>query len=195
MKQIAVKISDQAHDRLQRLAHQGKVNYATIVESAIMQYPSSTSETSETSKTDWQGLIDAALVPVLERLAALESVGLVKPLSPEQGIVVTVESAHQGGDLGASEGQAVVEVGLAGKAAEIASQAGMDSMERERASSSILPKERTVKEFVADLVAAGERSPTAIAKALTAAGYRTGTGSEFQRSNPQIKAALDQVRG
>jgi hypothetical protein len=56
------------------------------------------------------------------------------------------------------------------------------------------PARLTVKEFIANLVQLGERSPTQIARALNDSGYRTGTGSEFKRSNPQIASALRGVK-
>lgn len=180
MKQIAVKISDQSHDRLQRLAHQGKTNYATIVEAAIMAYQPLTSETIYTNH-DLKSLIEAALGPVLARVAALESMGLVKPLNPENSVMVSVEASHQSGDLGASESQGIVEAVADRIAAEIAPVADKGKP--------------TIKAFIAHLVASSERSPTKIANALNQAGYRTQTKTEFQRSNPQIKAALDAVKG
>jgi len=221
MRQIATKISDAAHDRLQRLAHQNKTNFATIIEQAIMAYQPLTSETIDTSN-DLQSLIEAALEPVLARVAALESLGLVKPLSPEHGVVVSVEASHQGGDLSADDHAGVVEVVADRIASEIAPGAAVDAIERaaslatppadypdvseskpvaESPSSPILPdstpnqRKPTIKEFIANLVSSGERSPTKIARALNEAGYRTLTGKEFTKGNQQITDALNKVKG
>jgi predicted transcriptional regulator len=131
MKQIAVKISDDAYERLQRFAHQGKTTYAVIVENAIAAYQPSEFDSEPTSEI--QALIEAALAPVLERLATLESMGLVKPLNPEQGVVVTVDSAHQEAHQGGATGQEVVEAVADKIAPEIAPGAAVDQIEREAA--------------------------------------------------------------
>lgn len=136
MKQIAVKISDAAHERLQRLAHQGRTTYAVIVENALTAYQPSEFDSEPTSEI--QALIEAALAPVLERLATLESLGLVKPLNPEHGVVVTVESAHQEAHQGAAKGQEVIEAVADKIATELAPGAAVDAIERE-ASLSIPP--------------------------------------------------------
>lgn len=179
MKQIAVKISDQAHDRLQRLAHKQHTNYAMIIEAALSAYEPSASCSSEASN-EIQMLIDTALQPVLERLAILESPGLVSPYNAPESAVVAEEGLAEGG----------AEIGSCAVTGPLVEEQGGILPDRPPN-----PRKFTVKEFIAGLVASGERSPTAIARALSDAGYRTGTGSEFKRSNPQIKAALDAVRG
>jgi hypothetical protein len=75
MPQIAVKISDASFSRLKRLAHQGGVSYASVIESALTAYPgtSATSETASLIPGDAQTLIEQALAPVLSRLATLET--------------------------------------------------------------------------------------------------------------------------
>lgn len=222
MKQIAVKISDASHARLQHLAHQGKTNYATIVENALALYQPSelTSESTSEIHSGVSALIEAAMQPILDRLEALESMELVKPLNPEQGIVVRVESAHQEAHQGGDDEQTVVEA-VADKIASDAPGAAVDAIEREaslatptadypdvseskpvaeESFSSILPDESssqgkpTVKEFIAELIANGERSQQTISDALYKAGYRTKNGTKIERSSPQIKKPLDAAK-
>ena len=88
MKQIAIKISDAAHERLQRLAHQGKTTYAVIIENALKAHHFSETSASTSEIHDVQALINAAIAPVLERLEAIESVRQIDDLggSKAQGI-------------------------------------------------------------------------------------------------------------
>lgn len=67
MPQIATTLAPQPYERLRRLAHLGQVNYATIIERALLAYAPAESPPAP----DVQ-VIQAALGPVLERLAALE---------------------------------------------------------------------------------------------------------------------------
>ena len=180
MPQIAVKISEPIFAKLKRLAHQGQTNYATIVESALSAYEPGASEPASDDSSEIRLLIESALQPVLARLEMLESLGFVKHSHPSS---ITVEIKPQEADLSASETQPISEPGSAEITPEIAPQAA-------KSAGANNPSKPTVKAFIADRVAAGERSPAKIAKALNAAGYRTGTGSEFQRSNPQISGAL-----
>lgn len=59
-------------------------------------------------------------------------------------------------------------------------------MEKESTPSSILPN-KSVKGLIDELVAGGERSPTRIAHALNGAGFRTQTGTRFERSTGLIR--------
>ena len=199
MRQIATKISDAAHDRLQRLAHQNKTNFATIIEQAIMAYQPLTSETIDTSN-DLQSLIEAALEPVLARVAALESLGLVKPLSPEHGVVVSVEASHQGGDLSADDHAGVVEVVADRIASEIAPGAAVDAIERAAAlatSTTNYPAGKALPPMdiaVLELAKQG-MGQTAIAAELTARGYRADSGKPIKKGHGTITRLVKQVRG
>jgi hypothetical protein len=192
--QIAVKISDGIYAKLKRLAHQGQTNYATIIEAALSVYEPGASEASESSE-EIKTLIDAALQPVLERLATLEKMGIVKH---QHLSGVTVHVTPQNAPELALDAQPLPEGADNQGTPGIAVSAAVDVIEREavEAFSSILPEKeprqgkKSVKEFIASLVQGGERSPSAIARALNQAGYRTQAGSEFKRSNPQIAAAL-----
>ena len=201
MKQIAVKISNEAHDRLQRLAHQAKTNYATIIEAALSVYEPGASENASHSASEIHLLIESAMEPVLERLEMLESLGLVKHPHPSS---ITVEIAQNAPEI-AVAASGIPEVGSAEKGAEIGLESAIEAlpgaMENEAGDSlSILSEKephhgkKPVKAFIADLVQSGIRSPAKIARALNEAGYRTQAGSEFQRSNPQIASALRGVK-
>jgi hypothetical protein len=192
--QIAVKVSDGVYAKLKRLAHQGQTNYATIVEAALSAYEPVASEASESSE-EIKTLIDAALQPVLERLATLEKMGIVKH-QHLSGVTAQI-SLHNAPEI-AVAASGIPEAGSAEEGAEIGLESAVEALpgrvEKEASTSpSILPNskaKRSVKDFIGGLVAAGERSPTKLAQALNDSGYRTGTGSEFKRSNPQIAAAL-----
>jgi hypothetical protein len=196
--QIAVKISDGVYAKLKRLAHQGQTNYATIVEAALSAYEPVASEASDSSE-EIKTLIDAALQPVLERLATLEKMGIVKH-QHLSGVTAQI-SLHNAPEI-AVAASGIPEARSAEKGAEIGLESAVEALpgrvEKEASTSpSILPDsgpaKRSVKDFIGGLVAAGERSPTQIARALNEAGYRTGAGSEFQRGNPQIASALKGV--
>ena len=200
MPQIAVKISEPIFAKLKRLAHQGQTNYATIVEAALSAYEPGASEHASHSASEIHLLIESALQPVLARLEMLESLGLVKHPHPTR---ITVEIAQDAPES-ALDAQAISEHWFDQETPEITSQGvqtGDSEAETESDTSphpvpaSPAPARLTVKEFIAHLVQLGERSPAKIAKALNQAGYRTQKGTEFERSNPQIKAALDAVRG
>jgi hypothetical protein len=199
MPQIAVKISEPIFAKLKRLAHQGQTNYASIVEAALSAYEPGASEHASHGATeihsDIQALIQSALAPVLERLAMLESLGLVKHPHPTS---ITVEIAQDAPES-ALDAQAIPEHGFDQESPQITSQSvqtGDSEAETESDTSPHpvpafpAPARLTVKEFIAHLVELGERSPTKIAKALNQAGYRTKTGTPFERSSPQIAAAL-----
>lgn len=93
MPQVAFKISEPIFAKLKRLAHQQHANYATIVEAALSAYEPDTSEPASHGASeihgDLQALIESALQPVLERLAMLESLGLVKQQHPS-GLTVQI---------------------------------------------------------------------------------------------------------
>ena len=199
MPQIAVKISEPIFAKLKRLAHQGQTNYATIVEAALSAYEPGASEHASHGASEIHLLIESALAPVLERLEMLESLGLVKHPHPSS---ITVEIA-QNAPESALYAQPIAEPQCDAESPKIAVSAAVDVIGREaaEASSSILSEnephqgKKSVKEVIADLVQSGMRSQAAIAQALNQAGYRTQKGTEFERSNPQIKAALDAVMG
>jgi hypothetical protein len=94
-------------------------------------------------------------------------------------LLSTAGLERTGSDLSGFDGQGLSESGVTAKAPEIAVEAAISASTN-----------KPIKIFIADLVATGERSPARIARALNGAGYRTGTGTEFQRSNPQIAGAL-----
>ena len=201
MPQIAVKISEPIFAKLKRLAHQGQTNYATIVEAALSAYEPGASEASESGE-EIKTLIDAALQPVLERLATLEKMGIFKHQNLSG---VTVHVTPQNAPESALDAQPLPEgadnQGTPKIAVEAITEALTGAMENEAGDSlSILSEKephhgkKPVKAFIADLVQSGIRSPAKIARALNEAGYRTQAGSEFQRSNPQIASALRCVK-
>jgi hypothetical protein len=163
---INAKVSSEAALRLKKLSARRNQSYGEILDSLLLDVP--------IESADWE----QPLADVMSRIADLEA-----QVSALLSTSTTLPSSHQDADFSGAEGQGISEPGLAEKAPEIALQAA-------KSAGSNNPSKPTVKAFIADLVAAGERSPARIAKALNQAGYRTGTGSEFQRSNPQIAAAL-----
>jgi hypothetical protein len=194
MPQIAVKISEPIFAKLKLLAHQERTTYAVIIERALLAYEPGASEASESSE-EIKTLINSALQPVLERLEMLESLGLVKHPHPTS---ITVEIAQDAPEP-ALDAQPIAEHGFDQESPQITSQSvqtGDSEAETESDTSPHpvpafpAPARLTVKEFIAHLVELGERSPTKIAKALNQAGYRTKTGTPFERSSPQIAAAL-----
>jgi hypothetical protein len=193
MPQVNAKLSESTFTLLKHLAHQQQATYAVIIERALLAYEPGASHGAIHGASDIQALIESALAPVLERLEMLESLGLVKH---QHLSGVTVHVTPQDAPEPALDAQAIPEPQSDEESPKIAVSAAVDVIEGEaaEASSSILPDsgpaKRSVKAFIADLVAAGERSPTKLAQALNDSGYRTGTGSEFKRSNPQIAAAL-----
>ena len=185
--------------KLKRLAHQGQTNYATIVEAALSAYEPGASEHASHSASEIHLLIESALEPVLERLAMLESLGLVKHPHPTS---ITVEISQDAPES-ALDAQPIAEPQCDAESPKIASQGVQTGDSEAETESDTSPHpvpaspalaQLTVKEFIAHLVQLGERSPAKIAKALNDSGYRTGTGSEFQRSNPQIAGALRGVK-
>lgn len=196
---INAKVSSAAANRLKKLALRRGKSYGEVLDALLLEVPIEQAEW-ETPLNDALSRIAALEAQVASLLSSSATVTETESL-PHVVVVVkpdTVESVHQSGDLGASEDQAVVEVVAGRIASEIAPGAAVDAIEREAAEASILPKsptKRSVKQFINDLVANGECSPSGIARALNEAGYRTQTKTEFQRSNPQITTALDQVRG
>ena len=168
MPQIAVKISEPIFAKLKRLARHGLVTYAEVVESALVAYQPENmpvpDDLTETINAALQPLQDE-LTTLKECLAALElKAHFIAPTAPYSAFGAQGIVVPHDGEIGA----------------EIAAEAA-------KSAPTNIP---SVKEFIADLVANGERSPTVIARAMNDAGYRTGTGSEFQRSNPQIAGAL-----
>lgn len=100
MPQIAVKVSESIFAKLKRLAHQGRTTYADIIERALSDYEPDTSEHASHGASeihgDLQALIESALQPVLERLAMLESMGIVKHPHPAS---ITVEIAQNAPEI------------------------------------------------------------------------------------------------
>lgn len=195
MPQIAVKLSSDCFSRLKRLAWQGETTYAKIIESALAAYQPEASPVSETNKL--RELIDAAMQPVLARLAMLESMGLVK--HPHHPTSISVQVAQEAPEM-AIEAQGIAKAGHEQEGAQIAAQGVVgDADEPANAFPSILSPPNlqatrpTVKEKIAELIASGMRSPAQIARALNAAGYHTQALTEFSRSNPQITGALKVV--
>ncbi len=189
MPQIAVKISEPIFAKLKLLAHQERTTYAVIIERALLAYEPGASEASESSE-EIKTLINSALQPVLERLEMLESLGLVKHPHPTS---ITVEIAQDAPEP-ALDAQPIAEHGFDQESPQITSQSSEAETESDTSPHPVpafpAPARLTVKEFIAHLVELGERSPTKIAKALNQAGYRTKTGTPFERSSPQIAAAL-----
>jgi hypothetical protein len=176
MPQIAVKISESIFAKLKRLAHQQQATYADIIEKALSAYEPGASEHASHGASEIQALIESALEPVLERLAMLENMGIVKH---QHLSGVTVHVTPQNAPESALDAQPIPKGADNQGTPEIAVSEPVSGIQR-----------KTIKEFISDLVTSGERSPAKIAKALNDSGYRTGTGSEFKRSNPQIASAL-----
>lgn len=163
---INAKVSSEAALRLKKLSARRNQSYGEILDSLLLDVPIEAAE--------WE----QPLADTMKRITALES-----QVSMLLSSLTTLSSSHHEAPESPLETQPISEPGSAEKSPEIALQAA-------KSAGSNNPSKPTVKAFIADLVAAGERSPSAIAKALNASGYRTGTGSEFQRSNPQIADAL-----
>ncbi len=183
MPQIAVKLSSSSFSRLKRLAWQGETTYANIIESALATYQPETSQLAPTIPDDLQSAIDVALAPVLSRLAAIEAMQSGTPQNrPESPF----------------EAQPIAEPTLDANAA-VEGAAGVKDAGMELGSE---PNKRPhphpaqdVHEFVASLIAGGERSPMEIAEKINARGYRTKNGTEYVRSSTVITNPLKELRG
>jgi hypothetical protein len=130
MPQVAVKISEASFTRLKRLAQQGGVSYASVIESALTAYHPATSATSETASLipDVQALLDQALAPVIARLAALEA-----------GWAGTAPEAPHGPQYGEPESEPPLDA----EAPEIAAQNDLSAapMENDNEPSSSIPSQ------------------------------------------------------
>lgn len=182
MPQIAVKLSSASFSRLKRLAWQGQATYANIIESALAVYQPETSELANPIPDDLQSAINAALAPVLSRLAAIEA--------------MMQSGTAQDGQERALNGQGIAEQPIDANVPEIAAE----DVQGDVGTETDIPlhpvrcsPKLTVHEYVANLIAAGERSPAQIARALNKAGYRTGTGTEYVRSSTVITNPLKAV--
>jgi hypothetical protein len=209
---VNAKVSSEAARRLKQISVKRNLSYGEILDELIMGVP--------LPAADWeQPLVDALsrittlenqvaallsgsttianteTLPSLLTVAKQDTSGLDEP---ELACLTDVKASALEGDLSASEAQGIDEPRDAGITAESAPQEARGGMEKESLPPSILPEQsptkRSVKEFIAGLVANGERSPQAIARALNDAGYRTQARTEFLRSNPQIKKLLEEAK-
>ena len=165
---VNARISSAAANRLKKLALRRGQSYGEILDGLIMGVP--------LPAVEWETPLNDAL----SRIAELET--QVSALLSSATIADTATLP-----TGAAVDQIEKEASLATPPADFP-----DISESKPVAERAKP---SVKEFIGNQVAAGERSPSGIARALNQAGYRTGTRSEFTRGNPQIKAALDQVKG
>ena len=186
MRQVNAKLSDSTFTLLKHLAHQQQATYADIIEKALLAYEPSAGDSISPPITELQKIIDAALQPVLARLHALESLGLVKPLSPDQGIIVSVAPSDLGGFLSASDATGIDELGSTGITAEIAVESEIEALpeDHQKPSSSIPSKLMSalppIREAIAELKRKGF-TPQQAADELNKCGYRTKNNTLIKR--------------
>ena len=196
--QVLLWLSAEAKQRLERLAVAHDLTQVSVVEAALLAFEAVPHE-QRPAGCETSAQIDMALRSVIGRVDALEKALAALTVeaapvyqsnmeAPEIGSCAAVEPLAEAGTLEAAE---TVDGGMV-------ESEETDGMENEAVPSPppILPNQPlTVKGLIDEMVAGGERSPTRIANALNDAGFRTQTKTRFERSNPQIKKALDAVRG
>lgn len=209
---VNAKVSSAAARRLKQISVKRNLSYGEILDELIMGVP--------LPAADWeQPLVDAlSRITTLENqvstlLSASTTIANTETLpslsnvakqdtreleEPELACLADVKASAQEGDLSGFEVHGIDEPGDAGITAESAQQEARGGMEKERVPPSILPEQsptkRSVKEFIDNLIANGERSQNNIANALNQEGYRTKKNTKFERSSPQIRKPLDAAK-
>jgi hypothetical protein len=179
---INAKVSAQAALRLRQLSNRQGRSYGEVLTDLLLSVP--------VESADWE----APLAAMQARIEALETrLAGMQQGTPQEA----VESPFEAQPMAEQPLDANVAVNASTGVEDAEIEPGS---EPEEPSFPILPKiliqpAKPVHEFVANLIAGGERSPSQIAKALNKAGYRTGTGSEYIRSSTVITNPLKELRG
>lgn len=182
---LAVGLS--ARRRLDEFARSTGLPLGVVLERAIMAYePGASVALNEPRITALESRIEA----LESALAALkEQVAIIYQPEPEGAENGSCAAVGHNPNLDDGETSAAAHL----VSGEVKEEPNLMENEAVLTPSPILSK--SVKRLIGELVAGGERSPTRIANALNDAGFRTQTGTCFERSNPQIKKALDAARG